>query len=282
MAFLFYLYRHIQAISIDCNLAGFSKHFFNSRTNNLMKSLSRNVLSNQSGPHDDLTAIVAKHLNSEFKRPIADHNIAAYKTSIARVNKANIIFDSGCGNGKSTSIIAARHPEAYVIGIDKSDHRINKHEQLSATINPREANFHIVRADLIDFWRLASNDKIKLYKHFILYPNPWPKKHHIKRRWHGSPLFKQILQLGGELELRSNWDIYLEEFAMALEQAFTYHNSATAIKPTTKPLTTTKFITTTKLISTNTSGSISDFEAKYHDSGHALWQLNAQLDVDTI
>lgn len=240
-----------------------------------MKSLSRNVLSNQSGPHDDLSNIVSKHLKSEFKRPIAEHNIAAYKASIAQANKARIIFDSGCGNGKSTSIIAADHPDAYVIGIDKSDARINKHEQPltpadmgSRTTIPSqtEANFHIVRADLIDFWRLAANDNIKLHKHFILYPNPWPKKHHLKRRWHGSPLFKQILQLGGELELRSNWDIYIQEFSQALNQALGQQQCAASIKA----------------ITTNVNDAITDFEAKYHNSGHRLWQLNAQLDVETI
>ena len=50
----------------------------------------------------------------------------------------------------------------------------------------------------------------------FLYPNPWPKKKHLGRRWHGAPVFPALVKLGGELEMRSNWQTYLDEFALAL------------------------------------------------------------------
>ncbi|MGB1191307.1 MAG: hypothetical protein ACPG3T_00125, partial [Pseudomonadales bacterium] len=80
-------------------------------------------------------------------------------------------------------------------------------------------------------------------------------------RWHGSPVFKQILALGGMIELRSNWQMYLEEFSIAL--------SLVNCSATVQALTLDK------------KNYISDFEAKYHSSEQTLWQLNANLDIDT-
>ncbi|MGB1191308.1 MAG: methyltransferase domain-containing protein, partial [Pseudomonadales bacterium] len=122
---------------------------------------SRKVVSNQAAEHDNLTEIVCKHLATDFQRPIAQHNIEAYQYAISQINKPHIIFDSGCGNGKSTLNLASRYPEAFIIGIDKSHHRLNKLANKSNAAN----NYCLVRADLIDFWRLAANDNIKLLHH---------------------------------------------------------------------------------------------------------------------
>ena len=70
-------------------------------------------------------------------------------------------------------------------------------------------NLILMRADLNDFYRLAADAGWRLARHFILYPNPWPKSVHLKRRWHGAPVFPYMLRLGGVMELRSNWKLYL-------------------------------------------------------------------------
>lgn len=229
-----------------------------------MESSSRRIETNQPGIHQDLAAIVAKHLNSDFRRPVSQHNATAYQLVMQRVNDRPLILDSGCGNGASTLKIAQQYPDAYVIGVDKSAHRIGKREQVSISSESTVLtgdNYAIVRADLIDFWRLCASDNVQLARHFILYPNPWPKKHHIKRRWHGSPVFRQLLALGGLLELRSNWEIYLQEFAQALAIA--------------------GFQATSAELFLSPEQAISDFEAKYHASGHRLWCLKTNLDIDS-
>lgn len=46
-----------------------------------------------------------------------------------------------------------------------------------------------------------------------------PKIGHLSRRWHGHPVFPAMLELGGVLECRSNWKIYvLNEFCFAVER----------------------------------------------------------------
>lgn len=218
-------------------------------------NLSRPVSSNQKSINENLKNIVRRHLSHPFLKPISTHNIDCYKKTLTLINREKIIFDSGCGNGKSTQALAALHKDAFVIGIDKSDKRVSigNNQNMPALLD----NYCVVRSDLIDFLRLASNDGINLYKHYFLYPNPWPKKQHIQRRWHGSPIFPDIIKLGGQIEIRSNWKIYLEEFALALSIAD--HKSSLS-----------------KII-TNGNNCLTDFEAKYQQSNHELWQLNSAL-----
>ena len=160
-----------------------------------------------------------------------------------------LIFDSFCGVGESTIAIASQHPQALVIGIDKSLARLDKHPDSELK------NYHLLRADVEDFWRLAVDANWKLSQHYLLYPNPWPKSSHFKRRVHGSPLFPSLLALGGKLELRSNWQIYVEEFAQAANIA----GHACQVQTIDPP------------------NPITPFERKYQQSGQVLWQCICQV-----
>tara|TARA_B100000767_G_C19744991_1_gene528044 strand:- start:742 stop:1431 length:690 start_codon:yes stop_codon:yes gene_type:complete len=225
-----------------------------------MEYSSKSVNSNQAGPHEKVGEIVLKHWHSEFKRPIAEHNYLAYQKAKASINRSSIIFDSGCGNGNSTANLAAQYPDSFIIGIDKSLSRLTRNTD-NWHRSGQDKNFILVRADLIDFWRLAADDNIKLLRHFILYPNPWPKKQHVKRRWHTSPMLKTIMSLGGQLEVRSNWPVYIDEFSSALS---IFH-----------------FCSQKKILTLDFAQCLSDFEKKYHQSNHTLWQLTADLSIDS-
>lgn len=214
---------------------------------------SKQIISNQPGIHENLADIVNKHVKSEFKKPISPHTLSAFSEADALVNAFDgpIILDSCCGVGQSTRILAKQHPEALVIGVDKSDNRISRNVEDIWQAN----NFHLVRADLNDFYRLVVQAKWPVEKHFILYPNPWPKSKHVKRRWHGSAVFPYILQVGKTLELRSNWQLYLQEFCFASE--LLGHQGTVKKITNHEPLT--------------------PFEAKYLASGQVCWQLTIPL-----
>lgn len=215
---------------------------------------SHQIISNQTGVHDKLQAIVEKHLSHAFQKPFQQHTIDGFKLVQSQVEKIGkpLIFDSCCGVGDSTINLAKTHPDHFVIGMDKSGHRLNKNE---AYEQHGIDNFMLIRTDLNDFWRLALDAGMLPEKHFILYPNPWPKSKHVKRRWHGAAVFPTIVALGGELELRSNWRIYLEEFAAALAIA-------------DKPSLVKEFVP---------EPCITPFERKYLASGQALFKLTAKL-----
>ena len=214
---------------------------------------SKAIETNQPGIHENLTEIVEKHLQHEFKKPIAEHTKAAFAEVEQAVLKHSgpIILDACCGVGQSSRILAKRNPDALVIGVDKSDNRINRNVE----DNWHADNFILVRADLNDFYRLLVEADWGVDQHFIFYPNPWPKAKHVQRRWHGAAVFPYIIQVGKTIELRSNWLLYLQEFQHALSIA----NIESKITKVTdeEPVT--------------------PFEAKYQASGQQCWQLKANL-----
>ena len=69
--------------------------------------------------------------------------------------------------------------------------------------------------------------------HYILYPNPYPKKNRLKKRFYAHPSFPLILALGGEkIVVRSNWKGYLSEFADSVAYANEYYEEAGSIDAT--------------------------------------------------
>ena len=169
-----------------------------------------------------------------------------------------IVLDSGCGTADSTQKLGLLHPKAWVIGIDQSAFRLRQHLELDASrsnVHDIQQYEHIIiaRAELVDFWRLLCQENYNLAHHYILYPNPWPKKAHVTRRWHGHPVFPTLLKLGKHLTLRSNWMVYIQEFQRAVELATTKTGHFSTIEP---------------------AEPISPFEKKYQLSEHTLYEYN--------
>jgi tRNA G46 methylase TrmB len=135
-----------------------------------------------------------------------------------------------------------------VVGVDKSRNRLNRHCPGSA------ANYLLLQAECEDFWRLLAEKGIGVDHHYLFYPNPWPKTRHLQRRVHGNAAFYWLLQLTGVgarcgIELRSNWQTYVEEFGVALQLA---GHPGRVSRLTPEPALTL-------------------FERKYRDSGQDLW-----------
>ncbi len=168
--------------------------------------------------HADLERLVRKHASTTYLRPIPEFSRRVADEIILfceQYPEKRIILDSCCGTGESTAHLAEQFPNALVIGLDKSAHRTKKH------IASEARNYSIWRADVEDVWRLLGEYLQKnnrtLDKHFLLYPNPYPKPQHILRRWHGHPLFPAIMRLAPQTELRTNWRVYAEEFCQAAQ-----------------------------------------------------------------
>lgn len=212
---------------------------------------SRIPQTSQTGPHRRLEETVVRHLRQPWRSPLHEYSRQAFARLIGRIDPDRaLVLDSGCGTGASTMMLARRHPDCQVIGIDRSEARLGK----ALALPP---NAHLVRAELADFWRLAGEAGWKPVHHYLLYPNPWPKPAHLKRRWHGHPAFPDLLALGGRLELRSNFELYVVEFARALSLAG---------------------VVDVKVVSFLADEPVSPFERKYSASGHRLFQLTVELE----
>lgn len=189
--------------------------------------MARAISTNQESVHDNLFALVERHKNSAFKRPIAKHTQDAFDKALQFLHEhySEVILDSCCGLGESTINLACKYPNAKIIGIDKSSSRLDKHSSLHLERQKNRQkipqNYVLIQADVNDFWRLMSahlektKPTWKIVKQYILYPNPYPKKMQVGKRWHGSPVFKDLLQICPVIEVRSNWDVYLQEFLYA-------------------------------------------------------------------
>lgn len=195
---------------------------------------ARSVTSNQIDLYKNLEAVVRKYAATTFLRPVADHTREAFEQASEFVRTfygtdvagcVEVVLDSGCGTGESTLHLAKKFPNVPVIGIDKSAVRLSKagnERQLEVSAGGScdvPANAFWVRAELLDFWRLAL-EKVeagewKILHHALYYPNPWPKESEATRRFHLHPIFPTLLRLSPVTELRTNWEIYAREFAEA-------------------------------------------------------------------
>ncbi len=216
--------------------------------------LSREVTSNQQGVHDNLQAVVQKHLSTPWQKPLSDFSVdvfAQVQQWLARDDRP-LILDSGCGTGESTARLAELFPQARVLGFDRSAVRLDKLEKKRAV----PENCFTIRANAEDLWRQLVQSGVRPLRHYLLYPNPYPKASRLKQRWHASPVFPYLVALGGSIELRSNWQNYVQEFAVALELAI-------GIRPAVEPY--------------QPDSPLTPFEVKYQGSGHQLWRLRVDL-----
>ncbi|MCB1954917.1 MAG: methyltransferase domain-containing protein [Rhodocyclaceae bacterium] len=216
---------------------------------------SRIPSSAQAGVHEHLARAVERHAAAPFRKPYATYNEHAVERALEGWDgRAPLILDAGCGVAHSTIQIARANPDARVIGVDQSEDRLSRRKPYPEALLP--GKMLLVRADLVDFWRLLVDRGIRLHAHYILYPNPWPKIGHLGRRWHAHPVFPFVPRLGGRLEMRTNWQVYGEEFALALGLLTGRSVSCESYEAET-PLT--------------------PFERKYRDSGQALYRVSLDL-----
>ena len=207
----------------------------------------------QQGIHPRLAEIVQRHLDSCWSQPFHRPTVESFQRLQEEVSfdvGQAFILDSGCGTGKSTRQLAEQNADHLVIGVDRSRFRLAKSGVQQNLL--KSGNCILIRADLPTFWRLLVRDGYMPDRHCLFYPNPWPKSAHLKRRWHGHPVFPDLLALGGEIELRCNWEIYAQEFAHAVRFA----TEIPVVVKTLKP-----------------GVSVSPFEQKYMDRSQRLFSV---------
>lgn len=211
---------------------------------------SRPVSSTQRGIHPALPRLLRRHQHAAWQKPPqrVDRPALDRLEQELEAHGGPLVLDSFCGTGQSTATLARRHPGALVVGVDQSAQRLRRHRATG--------RYLLLQAHCEAVWRYLAERGQALEAHYILYPNPWPKAGQLARRVHGHPAFPLLLTLGGALELRSNWQLYVEEFGVALH----LNGIAAGIR-----------------VLPESGEPLSAFERKYRHSGHTLWQLNARL-----
>lgn len=137
---------------------------------------------------------------------------------------ASRTLEIGFGNGDNLLALAAAHPEQDFIGAEVHPPGVGHllHKAAEAGLG----NLRVSRQDAVDLLR----DRIgpeSLDTILVLFPDPWHKKRHHKRRLVNvgfAELAASRLKPGGTLQLATDWTPYAEWMVEALDAAANLRN----------------------------------------------------------
>jgi tRNA (guanine-N7-)-methyltransferase len=123
----------------------------------------------------------------------------------------------GFGNGDHLAARALAEPQRNFLGVEV--HRPGIGHLLRTAAAANLANLRVVEQDAVDVLRARiapeALDEVQ-----ILFPDPWPKKRHHKRRLiqpDFTALVASRLRLGGRLHLATDWEPYAQHMRLVLD-----------------------------------------------------------------
>lgn len=126
------------------------------------------------------------------------------------------VAEIGFGNGENLLALAARHPERDFLGIEV--HRPGVGHVLLGLEALGLANVRVICRDAVEVLErhlpAACLDEV-----LLLFPDPWPKKRHHKRRLVQGPFVQVLadrLRSGGTLRLATDWGPYAQQILAQL------------------------------------------------------------------
>ncbi len=164
----------------------------------------------------------------------------------------NILVEIGFGNGDVLAALARERPHWLCIGIDVYQPGIG------ALVNQCKSseltNIRIVENDALTTLEAWPDHIIDLL--LVLFPDPWPKARHLRRRLINSEfvnLVKAKLKHSGIVQVTTDWKDYAEQIECCMNQEFDVTGELTTIgRPKTR------------------------YELKGEKSGHQIWDLAYQ------
>ena len=116
------------------------------------------------------------------------------------------ILDVGSGMGETLIKFAERYPENDYLSVEVHKPGVGK---LIATAKMKQLlNIRVLNHDVMDVLQYQLPDK-SLDEVYILFPDPWPKKRHHKRRLVNSDFIKLLLtklKLHARIFLATDWE----------------------------------------------------------------------------
>lgn len=129
-----------------------------------------------------------------------------------------LLFEAGCGHGHWLTNYAEAHPEKICLGIDLIALRVRK---ARAKRDKRGLNnLHFFKAELSEFLEVLPAE-IRFESTVLLFPDPWPKARHHRRRMVQSDLLDVLAERtdrGGLFYFRSDDRPYFDWTCELLEE----------------------------------------------------------------
>jgi len=140
--------------------------------------------------------------------------------------RAPCTLEIGFGNGDNLLALAANHPEQDFIGVEV--HAPGVGHLLHGAATQGVGNLRVIQQDAMDVLR-ERIAPASLQAILVLFPDPWHKKRHHKRRLVGAefaPLAVSRLVVGGTLQLATDWTPYAESMLAVLSATPGLRNQA--------------------------------------------------------
>ena len=130
--------------------------------------------------------------------------------------RAPVTAEIGFGNGDNLLELAAAHPERDFLGVEV--HRPGVGRLLLQLEQRAIGNVRVICRDAVEVLERHLNGQC-LDEILVLFPDPWPKKRHHKRRLIQPDfvaLLAERLKEGGTLRLATDWEPYAAEMLATL------------------------------------------------------------------
>jgi tRNA (guanine-N7-)-methyltransferase len=136
------------------------------------------------------------------------------------------VLEIGFGNGENVAALAAADPARDFVGVEVHPPGVGRLLRLAAEHDLR--NLRVLRHDAVALLRDALEPDA-LDAVLILFPDPWHKKRHHKRRLVQRPfldLLASRIRLGGQLALATDWEPYAQQMLELLTAHPQFRNLA--------------------------------------------------------
>jgi tRNA (guanine-N7-)-methyltransferase len=138
------------------------------------------------------------------------------------------VVEIGFGNGENLATLAQAHPERDYLGIEV--HRSGVGRLMNAVENAASTNVRVICHDAVQVLEQQLPPE-SLDEILILFPDPWHKKRHHKRRLIQPPFVELAagrLKHGGLLRLATDWQAYATQMLEVLSACPALQNMSTA------------------------------------------------------
>jgi tRNA (guanine-N7-)-methyltransferase len=155
-----------------------------------------------------ITTAQQRALGELWPRFGVDHAPQVLDTAALFGRRAPLTLEIGFGNGENLLALARAHPERDYLGIEV--HRPGVGRLLLGAAQHELGNLRVICHDAVEVLA-AQIAPATLAEILILFPDPWPKKRHHKRRLvqrEFVDLAASRLQSGGMLRLATDWEPY--------------------------------------------------------------------------
>lgn len=127
--------------------------------------------------------------------------------------QTDCVLEVGSGQGLHPILFAKENSDTHIVACERT---VEKFKRFESRLNSHKlSNITAIHEDALS-WLVFHEEKVKNYfkKIFFLYPNPYPKSTHRKKRFFSMPAFSfylDCLDPQGEIILRTNESEYFEE-----------------------------------------------------------------------